>query len=113
MLGQTHSAVLELFNRVVDFAASQTMTQVPSPSFVNRNTFMRENSSLKDVLVGAEVLATSMVLNYPLNMLDSAKDNILNKLDILVFQAVQTTLLIWEEEISKSGGDLIEGMLIQ
>ena len=113
MLGQTHSAVLESFDRVVNFAGSQTMTQVPSPSFVNRNTFMRENSSLKDVLVGAEVLATSMVLNYPLNMLDSAKDNILNKLDILVFQAVQTTLLIWEEEISKSGGDLIEGMLIQ
>ena len=97
VLGQTHSAVLELFNRVVDFAGSQTMTQVPSPSFVNCNAFMQENLSLKDVLVGIEVLATSMALNHPLNMLDSAKDNILNKFDILVFQAVQTTLLVWEE----------------
>ena len=74
------------------------MTQVPSPSFVNHNAFMQENSSLKDMLVGAEALATSMALNHPLNMLDSAKDDILNELDILVFQAVQTTLLIWEEE---------------
>ena len=89
------------------------MTQVPSPSFVNHNTFMWENLSPKDVLVGAEALATSMALNHPLNMLDSAKDNILYKLDILVFQAVKTTLLVWEEGISKSGGDLIEGMLIQ
>ena len=89
------------------------MTQVPSPSFVNRNAFMRENSSLKDVLVGVEALTTSMALNHPLNMLNSVKDDILNELDILVFQAVQTTLLIWEEEISKSGGDLIEGTLIQ
>ena len=60
-----------------------------------------------------EVLATSMALNHSLNMLDSVKDNILNELDILVIQAVQTTLLIWEEDISKSGGDLIEGTLIQ
>lgn len=50
------------------------------------------------MLVGAEALATSMAPNHPLNMLDSAKDDILNELDILVFQAVQTTLLIWEEE---------------
>ena len=97
-LGWTHSAVLESFNRVVNFAGSQTMTQVPSPSFVNHNAFMQENSSLKDMLVGVEALATSMALNHPLNMLDSVKDDILNELDILVFQAVQTTLLIWEEE---------------
>ena len=97
-LGQTHSAVLESFDRVVNFTGSQTMTQVPSPSFLNHNAFMQENSSLKDMLVGVEALATSMALNHPLNMLDSVKDDILNELDILVFQAVQTTLLIWEEE---------------
>ena len=47
------------------------------------------------------------------NMLDNAADNILNKLNILAFCAVQTTLLAWGEEISMSGGDLTEGRLIQ
>ena len=46
-------------------------------------------------------------------MLDNAADDILNKLNILAFCAVQTTLLAWGEEISMSGGDLTEGRLIQ
>ena len=73
---------------------------------------MQENSPLKDMLVSAEVLATSLVLNHSFNMLDNAADNILNKLNILAFCAVQTTLLAWGEEISMSGGDLTEGRLI-
>ena len=113
ILGQTHSVVLELFDRVVSFTGSQTVVQVLFPSLVNCSAFMQENSPLKDMLVSAEVLATSLVLNHSFNMLDNAADDILNKLNILAFCAVQTTLLAWGEEISMSGGDLTECRLIQ
>ena len=104
--------MLELFDRVVSFTGFQTVVQVLFPSLVNCSAFMQENSPLKDMLVSAEVLATSLVLNHSFNMLDNAADNILNKLNILAFCAVQTTLLAWGEEISMSGGDLTEGRLI-